>query len=378
MLKKYEIKNFKSFKNYTLFDLTKTNYQILNDTNVNNNVLKGLMFVGANASGKSNSIAPIKFLLDCLFSKNEFSFDKYVCFFSKEPELELKYSFVINNSEIDYNISYQMFDKIITEKLYIDNIILLDRRGSFAKLNISEESFHNEIENDVLFLREVYFNTKFRGNDILKEWFDFLKNSVYLDIYHKTIVSYCGEDLILKKFLEDEGTLEINHFFDEYNFEQQIEYDKTSKGNILSIESPEKVIYFKRKGINEPIPFVLESLGNKNLLHLLPAFFHAIKNNCMLLLDEFSSGFHNDLEELLIKYFMKNANKSQIIFVSHSTNLLKNSLMRPDQIYSISFNEDGSNIKRFSSEQPRIGQNLEKMYLGGVFSGVPRYEDKIK
>ena len=52
--------------------------------------------------------------------------------------------------------------------------------------------------------------------------------------------------------------------------------------------------------------------------------------------------------------------------------------MRPDQIYSISFNEDGSNIKRFSSEQPRIGQNLEKMYLGGVFSGVPRYEDKIK
>ena len=378
MLKKYEIKNFKSFKNYTLFDLTKTNYQILNDTNVNNNVLKGLMFVGANASGKSNSIAPIKFLLDCLFSKNEFRFDKYVWLFSKEPELELKYSFVINNSEIDYNISYQMFDKIITEKLYIDNIILLDRRGSFAKLNISEESFHNEIENDVLFLREVYFNTKFRGNDILKEWFDFLKNSVYLDIYHKTIVSYCGEDLTLKKFLEDEGTLEINHFFDEYNFEQQIEYDKTSKGNILSIESPEKVIYFKRKGINEPIPFVLESLGNKNLLHLLPAFFHAIKNNCMLLLDEFSSGFHNDLEELLIKYFMKNANKSQIIFVSHSTNLLKNSLMRPDQIYSISFNEDGSNIKRFSSEQPRIGQNLEKMYLGGVFSGVPRYEDKIK
>ena len=378
MLKSYEIKNFKSFKNKTYFDLTKTNYQILNDTNVFNNILKGIMFVGANAAGKSNSIAPIRFLLDDLFSKNEFVFESYVCFFSKEPELELKYSFVISDSLIEYYISYQMYDKIISENLCLNNQQVLERKGSFAKLNIGEETMHNEIANDVLFLREVYFNTKFRGNDVLKEWFDYLKNSVYLDIYNKNIISYCGEDLSLKKFVEEEGATKFNNFFDEFNFEQHIEYDKLSKGNILTIESPEKMIYFKRKGIEEPIPYGFESLGNRNLLYFLPAFFHCIENNCMLLLDEFSSGFHNDLEELLIRYFMINANKSQLIFVSHSTNLLKNSLLRPDQLYSVSFNKEGSTIKRFSSEQPRIGQNLEKMYLGGVFSGLPRYENKFK
>ena len=75
---------------------------------------------------------------------------------------------------------------------------------------------------------------------------------------------------------------------------------------------------------------------------------------------------------------MNKANKAQLIFVSHSTNLLSNSILRPDQIYSVDFDSEGSSIKRFSSEKPREAQNLEKMYLGGVFKGVPAYERKFK
>ena len=78
MLKSYEVCNFKSFKNKTKFDLEKTNYQTLASTNVSGNVLKGLMFVGANASGKSNSILAIRFLLDCLFGKNEVNMAAYL------------------------------------------------------------------------------------------------------------------------------------------------------------------------------------------------------------------------------------------------------------------------------------------------------------
>ena len=80
----------------------------------------------------------------------------------------------------------------------------------------------------------------------------------------------------------------------------------------------------------------------------------------------------------MIRYFMKKAEQAQLIFVSHSTNLLSNSILRPDQIYSVDFESEGSVIKRFSSEKPREAQNLEKMYLGGVFKGVPKYEYTIK
>ena len=252
------------------------------------------------------------------------------------------------------------------------------RDGSVANVNITEEVIHTDVPKNTLFLRDIYFNTKFRGQEVLQKWFEFLSNSVYLDLYSKSAIQYKSIDLSLKSYLEEKGTEEINTFFEEYNFEQLVEYNNRSKGNIVTIESVEKMIFFKRRGIEEPIPFAIESLGNRTLLQLLPAVFYCISQGGMLLLDEFSSGFHNDLEELLIRYFMNKADNAQLIFVSHSTNLLSNSILRPDQIYSVDFSNEGSVIKRFSSEKPREAQNLEKMYLGGVFNGVPKYEHTIK
>ncbi len=378
MLKSYEVCNFKSFRNKTKFDLEKTNYQTLTSTNVSGNVLKGLMFVGANASGKSNSILAIRFLLDCLFGKNEVNMAAYLCLFSDNPIMTLKYTFDIEGTEIVYDISYQDIDKHLKEDLFVDGVRVLDRDGSVARVSMKEETLHTDVPKNTLFLRDVYFSTKFRGQEKLQKWFQFLSNSVYLDLYAKRIIQYRDVDLSLKSYMEADGANRTNAFFDEHKFEQNIEYDKTSTGTRISIEAPEKVIFFKRKGIDEPIPFELESLGNRNLLQLLPAFFHCIEQGGMLLLDEFSSGFHNDLEQLLLRYFMNKADKAQLIFVSHSTNLLSNSILRPDQIYSVNFDSEGSSIKRFSSEKPREAQNLEKMYLGGVFKGVPAYERKFK
>ncbi len=99
----------------------------------------------------------------------------------------------------------------------------------------------------------------------------------------------------------------------------------------------------------------------------------------MLIIDEFSSGFHNELEECLIKYFFHYSKDSQIFFASHSTNILNNTLIRPDQIYAVSFDgKKGTVLKRFSEEMPREAQNTEKMYLNGVFDGLPRYNKIFK
>ena len=378
MLKSYEISNFKSYKNRTKIDVEKTNYQTLAITNVNGKLLKGLMFVGANASGKSNGIIAIKFLLDCLLGKSDVNMDAYICIFSGNPVMDLKYDFEIDGTDIEYRISYQRIDKIISEELKVDGMSVFSRNGSVAKVSISAETSYTDVPRKTLFLRDVYFNTKFRGNAVLQKWFQFLENSVYIDLYEKTLTQYKDIDLTLKSYIENEGTDEINRFFEEHNFEQSIEYDNKVLGHTIAVESAEKMIFFKRKGIEEPVPFMMESLGNKNLLNLLPSFFHCVKNGGMLILDEFSSGFHNDLEELLLRYFMHNSTNGQIIFVSHSTNLLSNSILRPDQIYAVDFDGEGSMIKRFSSEKPREAQNLEKMYLGGVFSGIPKYERDFK
>ena len=80
---------------------------------------------------------------------------------------------------------------------------------------------------------------------------------------------------------------------------------------------------------------MFESTGNITLIELLPSFLHAINNDCMIIIDEFSSGFHNELEECIVKYFFHYSNNSQLFFTSHSTSLVKNSLLRAEQIYSV-------------------------------------------
>ena len=72
---------------------------------------------------------------------------------------------------------------------------------------------------------------------------------------------------------------------------------------------------------------------------------------------------------------MNNSTNTQMLLVSHSTNLLSNALLRPDQVYSVEMmGGEGSVLNRFSDEQPRVAQNIEKMYLSGVFGGIPEYE----
>jgi AAA15 family ATPase/GTPase len=377
MLTGFYIKNFKSYKNKTGIDLKSTNYKILQNQNVSKNgVLKGLMFVGPNASGKTNAVIALKVLLEMLFKDELPNLFNHNCVFSNEPDIELSYDFIINDQPINYAIKYDFRKSWLSEKLSLNGEVILDRMGNNAESRITENSKFNDLDNDLLLLRTIYFNTKFKGNDTLKSWFEFLSNSAYVNPFKRQTFSPSKATMKLNDYLDENNVTEINGFLTEYNFRQKIEYDKKSSGNRIhmEIDGDSRYIFFKRDGIGEPIPYDWESLGNQNLLNILPPFFHVINHGGMLLIDEFSSGFHNELEELLVKYFFNKSQSSQVIFVTHSTNLLSTSIIRPDQVYSVDFNDqEGSVIKRFSDEKPREAQNLEKMYVSGVFSGLPNY-----
>lgn len=386
MLTKITLDNFKSFKNKTVVDLTKTNYTILPQNVADNGVLKGCIFVGANASGKSTIILSVKLLLDLLFSERNINSGMFLCMFGDSNKYSLSYEFLIENKTIRYSFEVDVAKKMISELLHIDNELLLQRMGLSAKSYIADSNGINYDEEDVgkdsLFLRTLYFNTKFASNSTLGSWMDYLKKSFYVNMFKGEIVSYGKRDMTIATYLDNGGCEVINNFFDEYNFEQKVEFVHSTSGGKISFVAGEdedvKTVFFKRKGIEVPIPFFEESLGNQNLLRILPVFLSAINNGGMLLIDEFSSGFHNELESLLVRYFMEKANHAQMLFVSHSTNLLSNSILRPDQEYSVEFqDQNGSTVKRFSSEQPRSAQNIEKMYVSGVFGGLPEYKEVV-
>ena len=384
MLTKITLHNFKSFKNTETIDLTKTNYTILPQNVADNGVLKGCIFVGANASGKSTIILGVKLLLDFLFLERNMNSGIFDCMFGDNPCYSLEYDFLIEKKNIHYSFEVDTRKNMISEKLYLEDKLMMERMGLSAKSYIADKNGINYDETavgiDSLFLRTLYFNTKFASNPVLKSWMEYLKKSIYINMFERRILSYNNMEVSVTRYLDKGGCQSINKFFNEYNFEQNIEYDHSSEGNhikmIVGIDESEKDVFFKRKGIEVPIPFSEESLGNQNLLRILPSFLTAIENDGMLLIDEFSSGFHNDLESLLVRYFMEKSKYAQMLFVSHSTNLLSNSILRPDQEYSVEFQrENGSSVKRFSTEQPRSAQNIEKMYVSGVFGGLPDYKE---
>lgn len=303
MLKRVIAKNFKCFKNETIFDYTKTNYKLL-EQNTEGKNLKGVLFVGDNASGKTTALQPIKLMLDLLFKDRDISLVMYNCLFSTEKITSLQFEFDVDNHEIKYEFSFDR-NVFIEERLTVDDQIVIERVKKNVRLQLEEEKSFHEVDDTLLFLKRVYFSTKFAGNKILIQWFDELKKSVYINAYSRRIVSYNGKSLSVNKYLEENGTDHINKFFEDNNFQFAIQYEKVVEKEGLRFELDEnegKMVFFERQGIETPLPIFMESTGNQTLINILPAILSVVENGGMLLIDEFSSGLHNKLEELLIRY----------------------------------------------------------------------------
>ena len=381
MLAKVRIKNFKSFKNETTIDFLATKYTMLKDTNSKNGILKGCMFVGGNATGKTNAIYAITMLLDLLFAKANVNMFINFCLFSHDKEMEVEYTFIFDKETVNYLLIFDREGVVKKEQVKLNDKIVLDRIGLSARTSLTENQNYDQTDIDArtLFLKTIYFNTKFTNFPVLKKWFDYMSSSVYFNaerqqaLIGQALSFNVNNKVDLPNYLETYGVDKINKFFGYFNFNQQIYYGNRTENPLYQFGVKE--LYLMKEGIDYWMPYALESLGNKTLLNMLPGLLQVVEHGGMFIVDEFSSAFHNELEELIVRYFMRESKNAQMFFVSHSTNLMKTTLLRPDQIYTVDFGKDGSTIKRVSSEQPRESQNMEKMYLSGVFGGLPNYSN---
>jgi len=362
MITKISAKNYRSINKPAEISLTAANYPFLNN-NCFNNILKGCLFFGGNASGKSSILSVFSLLIKLLSNGNLGHLKNDFCVFSDEKIMSFNYDFLIDNHQVSYSFSFNN-DGDLEEEIYkIDDEMIFNRKD----LKTLEKVFINKPYNNELSFYKNKITSDFKNFEIVLKWKEFIENSIIVENNKSNNEAYprineiIGEDYLLN-YINEGNLVKLNDFFNKYHIPYQL------------VKNDNK-IFFSRFKINRMIPFEKESLGIRTLCVILPALLTLKERNGYIVIDEFSSSFHNKLEELVIRDVMKDYRGSQFFFVSHSTNLMKNSLLRPEQIFIADFDENGSNFVSVSSFNPRPSQNIEKMYLSGVFGGIPLYDE---
>ena len=107
MLTSITLKEYTTFIKETTFDFKATNYKILENTNVGTNrILKGALFIGENASGKTKVLDSIVLLLDILLENEEQVFIAMKSLYTKGEKFNISYKFNIENNELNYELEF--------------------------------------------------------------------------------------------------------------------------------------------------------------------------------------------------------------------------------------------------------------------------------
>ena len=86
-----------------------------------------------------------------------------------------------------------------------------------------------------------------------------------------------------------------------------------------------------------------------------------------IFIDEFDANYHFELSEKIVTLLEEHFD-CQVVLTSHNTNLLSNSIMRPDCFLILS-NGKLTPICEATTRELRQGHNLQKLYKNGEFDG---------
>jgi AAA15 family ATPase/GTPase len=116
-----------------------------------------------------------------------------------------------------------------------------------------------------------------------------------------------------------------------------------------------------------------ESDGTKRLIDFIPAFQGIIHEKKVFIIDEIEHSLHPILiKELLKKLALDEHIKGQLIFSTHESNLLDNSILRPDEIWFAQKDISGaSKFYSLSDFKMHNTLSIENGYLNGRFGGIP-------
>lgn len=338
------------------------------------NVLKTIGLFGPNASGKSNIIKAIRFCwslilhsidsnVGTVFDFAPFKFNGY----DNQPSSFL-INFVIDGIEYEYSFT-------LTRTAILDEALYYYPKGRRARV----------------FTRHGIQPPKYTfGEGLITRPLDVVTNTSDKNLFLTRASSMNREiaQRVYRYFLDDLlpgiQTSDVQSNTDNFNAYKPLILRALSicDTDIVDIKINKAnghfVTYHKE---NPSLPFDLlteESDGTIKLFRILLNLLDVVKHGKTLLLDEFDSSLHIRLADFIID-LMHASKASQLLFTSHSTNLIDIHRFRKDQIAFVNKRSNASTevYSLFDYKDFRDNMDAEKAYIQGRFDAVPYVESSV-
>ena len=374
MLRKFEVKNYKNFKEKISVDFTNVHDYRYNEYCVKNDLISKMIIYGKNAEGKSNlGSAIFDMINDVQMGRNPYFYRNdqrlYKNANAKDSDLvEFFYSFQFDDDIVNYEYKKKDAYNTVFERLSLNDQTVFyydleNKEQDFSNLGVINanelnwEEFFESSNDDAestrpTALRYIIYNTVQKDGSIIYKLTQFIKGVRYTSSLNANV-----------RF----------HFpFDEY-FEEQEELDKFEKFlndygvkcKLVMLDQPDgkKELYFDYA---KPLHFASNlSSGTLALTRFYIQYLIRSKPT-FVFMDEFDAFYHYELSEKMVELLEKEFD-CQVVLTSHNTDLLSNSIMRPD-CFMILSNGKLTPICEATNRELRQGHNLEKLYKNGEFN----------
>ena len=137
-----------------------------------------------------------------------------------------------------------------------------------------------------------------------------------------------------------------------------------------------KTIHKGNEGDLVTFEFMEESDGTKKLFSFAGPWIDSLANGRVLFIDELHDNLHPKLVEFLVQLFHNsetNPNNAQLVFTTHETSILSQTVFRRDQVWFCEKDaKQATSLYPLTDFSPRKGrENLELAYLSGRYGAVP-------
>ena len=398
MLCQFTFKNFKSYKNETVFDLQSTLIPEFKDTLLKSEEDEAKSFLpvsvvyGPNGGGKSNVLNALACLISAVVrpikelgkNKVELIFTQptdYAPFLfddsSKKEPTEFEIFFRTKKNEFRYALSL-IKDEIVEEYLYRRSIggkktaTIFERYNSKVELgaSINKTTVNTEVNPKMPYLSFLAINYNFDVIVEVQEWFESCVLRNYANPQaEQNLLAIENNEFKTKviNLLNDMGVDITNYRFDESG----------------------KQFYIERKIDGKPyeLEFTSESDGTKKLFGALPVILISLLEGRLTVMDELDSKLHPKLLRYIIMLFKNtkiNKNGAQLLFTSHDMSTMRNDVFRRDEIWFAAKNEQESSeiyslyqIRKEDNTRIKSTAAFDKQYLEGRYGADPYLENML-